>query len=85
MQPLVEGAVGGGAGGQQGGITHGAPRQSRGNPPKIKRASLGPKPNKVLIPIYTETFADSQRTTQASDPGATTRRGYWLGILQWQC
>jgi hypothetical protein len=32
MQPLVEGAVGGGTGGQPGGITHGAPRQSRGNP-----------------------------------------------------
>ena len=27
VQPLVEGAVGGGAGGQQGGITHGAPRR----------------------------------------------------------
>ena len=33
MQPLSRALwVGGCAGGQQGGITHGAPRQSRGNP-----------------------------------------------------
>ena len=50
MQPLVEGAVGGGAGGQQGGITHGAPRQ-RGCPgkqpqfPPKKRSRGNPRPD----------------------------------------
>ena len=45
VQPLVEGAVGGGAGGQQGGITHGAPRRRGLDRAAAERTAKGGSPD----------------------------------------